>query len=280
MHICSDITAMAQVIRDWRQQRQSIGFVPTMGNLHAGHVSLMQMARQQCDKVIVSIYVNPMQFNDKDDFAHYPRTMQDDQARLRQARVDALFIPTDAMMYPHGEAHNSYVDVPGLTDEFEGAHRPGHFRGVTTIVNKLFNITQPDKAFFGEKDYQQLLVIQKMVQDLNMGIEIIPVATMREADGLAMSSRNQRLSPQQREQATSIYKVLTETREKLQAGTATIEQLEQQAVAALTGENMTPDYVAIREAIALRSVINPVDDMVILAAVQLANIRLIDNIRL
>jgi len=158
-------------VRGWRRHAERIGFVPTMGNLHAGHLRLVEVARQHCDKVVVSIFVNPMQFGAGEDYARYPRTLEEDKAQLEQLKADVLFVPDDQSMYPQGHLQTTFIDVPGLSTGLEGTQRPGHFRGVATIVNKLFNIVQPDVAVFGEKDFQQLLVIRRMVRDLDMPIE-------------------------------------------------------------------------------------------------------------
>lgn len=266
-------------VRAWRRHAERIGFVPTMGNLHAGHLRLVEVAKQHCDKVVVSIYVNPLQFGAGEDYLRYPRTLEEDRALLEKLKVDVLFVPDDQSMYPHGHQQTTSVEVPGLCTGLEGAHRPGHFRGVATVVNKLFNIVQPDVAVFGEKDFQQLLVIRRMVQDLDMPIEILGEATMREADGLAMSSRNQYLSKLERQQAPGLYETLQYVRERLLHNGVDHTDLEQDAIMRLEKKGFIPDYVAIRHCESLQEPKSPTDPLVILAAVRLGSTRLIDNLR-
>lgn len=266
-------------VRGWRRHAERIGFVPTMGNLHAGHLRLIEVAKQHCDKVVVSIYVNPMQFGAGEDYTRYPRTLDEDTAKLAELDVDVVFSPDDQSMYPHGHQHTTYIDVPGITNSLEGAQRPGHFRGVSTIVNKLFNIVQPDVAVFGEKDFQQLLVIRRMVRDLDMPIEILGEATVREADGLALSSRNQYLTSTERQQAPGLYQTLQHVRERLQRNGVDHTDLEQDAILHLEKKGFVPDYVAIRHSETLLEPKFPTDPLVILAAVRLGTTRLIDNLR-
>jgi pantoate--beta-alanine ligase len=266
-------------VRDWHRHAERVGFVPTMGNLHAGHLRLVDVAKQHCDKVVVSIYVNPMQFGVGEDYARYPRTLEDDKAQLAQRHVDVVFIPDDHGMYPHGHQHITSIDVPGLTTGLEGTQRPSHFRGVATIVNKLFNMVQPDVAVFGEKDFQQLLVVRRMVRDLDMPIEILGEATVREADGLAMSSRNQYLSKQERQQAPALYETLQYLRERLLRNGVDHNDLEQDAVMRLEKKGFVPDYVAIRHSETLQEPKSPTDPLVILVAARLGATRLIDNLR-
>lgn len=267
------------VVRGWHQQAERIGFVPTMGNLHEGHLRLVDVAREHCDRVVVSLFVNPMQFGVGEDFARYPRTLDSDQAKLVERQVDMVFVPDDQTMYPHGHQQTSYIDVPGLSTGLEGAQRPGHFRGVATVVNKLFNIVQPDVAVFGEKDYQQLLVIRRMVRDLDMPIEILGEATVREPDGLALSSRNQYLTQQQRQDAPGLYETLQYVRERLLRGGVDFTDLEQDAIMRLEKQGFVPDYVAIRQSDTLLEPKNHTDQIVILAAARLGATRLIDNLR-
>lgn len=266
-------------VRGWRHHAERIGFVPTMGNLHAGHLRLVDVAKQHCDKVVVSIYVNPLQFGAGEDYACYPRTLEDDKAQLAERQVDVVYVPDDQSMYPHGHQQTTYIDVPGLTNSLEGAQRPGHFRGVTTIVNKLFNIVQPDVAVFGEKDFQQLQVIRQMVRDLDMPIEILGEATVREADGLALSSRNQYLSTQERRIAPGLYETLQYVRDRLLHNGVDHTDLEQDAIMRLEKVGFVPDYVAIRQCETLQEPKTPTDELVILAAVRLGSTRLIDNLR-
>ncbi len=198
MQVIAEIAPLREQILQWRREGQRIAFVPTMGHLHDGHLTLVRRARENADVVVVSIFVNPMQFDKADDLAAYPRTLDEDLSKLNGEGVEVVFTPSADVMYPNGMDQHSYVDVPGLSGVMEGASRPGHFRGVATVVSKLFNMVQPDVACFGEKDFQQLAVINKMVADLCLPIEIIPVATVREMDGLAMSSRNTRLTVDER----------------------------------------------------------------------------------
>jgi len=266
-------------VRGWRHHAERIGFVPTMGNLHAGHLRLVDVARQHCDKVVVSIYVNPMQFGAGEDFTRYPRTLEADQDQLADRQVDMLYVPDDPSMYPYGHQNTSYIEVPGLSTGLEGAQRPGHFCGVATIVNKLFNIVQPDVAVFGEKDFQQLQVIRRMVRDLDMPIEILGEATVREADGLALSSRNQYLSTEERRIAPGLYETLQYVRDRLLHNGVDTTDLEQDAIMRLEKKGFVPDYVAIRQSETLLEPKTPTDLLVILAAVRLGSTRLIDNLR-
>ena len=271
---------VSALVRQWQRDGERIGFVPTMGNLHEGHLRLVKTARQSTDRVVVSIYVNPMQFGPQEDFTNYPRTLEKDLQKLESLKVDLVFNPSDETMYPEGSAKCSYVEVPAqLTEGLEGAHRQHHFRGVATIVSKLFNIVTPDVAVFGEKDFQQLLVIQQMVRDLNFPIEIIGAPTIREGDGLALSSRNQYLSKQERAIASKLYETLSETRERILMQNMDLTDLEQAAIMQLEQHGFSPDYVAIRDVETLAEADNPTLSLVILAAARLGQTRLIDNLR-
>jgi len=271
---------VSALVRQWQRDGERIGFVPTMGNLHEGHLRLVKTARQSTDRVVVSIYVNPMQFGPQEDFANYPRTLEKDLQKLESLKVDLVFNPSDETMYPEGSAKCSYVEVPAqLTEGLEGAHRQHHFRGVATVVSKLFNIVTPDVAVFGEKDFQQLLVIQQMARDLNFPIEIIGAPTIREGDGLALSSRNQYLSKQERAIAPKLYETLSETRERILMQNMDLTDLEQAAIMQLEQHGFSPDYVAIRDVETLAETDNPTDSLVILAAARLGQTRLIDNLR-
>jgi len=272
-----DVTPQVQ---QWQRAGERIGFVPTMGNLHHGHLQLIKRAQQVTDKVVVSIYVNPMQFGVNEDFDNYPRTLEKDTQKLENLNVDMVFTPSDDSMYPEGVENCSYVDVPGwLCQQLEGAHRPNHFRGVATVVTKLFNIVRPDVAVFGEKDFQQLMVIQQMVRDLNMPIEIIPEPTIREGDGLAMSSRNQYLTKTERQKAARLYAALNETRERILLQNMALSELEQATIMQLEQVGFNPDYVAIRRTDNLQEPDTSTDSLVILAAARLGKTRLIDNLR-
>jgi pantoate--beta-alanine ligase len=261
-----------------RAQGVRSAFVPTMGNLHAGHLELVRQARQLADHVIVSIFVNPAQFGPQEDYQNYPHTPERDRDTLLEAGADLLFLPDVAEIYPQGPDRTTIVEVPGLNRILEGEHRPTHFNGVTTVVAKLFNLVQADVAVFGEKDYQQLLLIRRMVADLCMPIVIAAVATVREADGLAMSSRNGYLSPAERAMAPRLYAVLTQVKARVEAGGEEVAAIEQAALAELTAAGFQPDYVSVRRQSDLAPP-GPGDTaMIALAAARLGPARLIDNI--
>jgi len=278
MQISQTIHSLSDVTRKWREQGLVVGFVPTMGNLHAGHISLVEQAKSRCDRVVVSIFVNPLQFNEASDFNAYPKTLEADQQKLIGAEVDLLFLPDTDLIYPQGQAGLTKVVVPEITEELEGAHRPGHFVGVSTVVNKLFNLVQPQQAFFGEKDFQQLLLVQKMVQDLNMAVEIIAVPTRRETDGLAMSSRNARLSEEQRMIAPKLHQVLLQAKQQVLDRSASIEEIELRAMHELENAGFAPEYVSVRSTENLQPVAQDVVSRIILAAARLGDVRLIDNL--
>ncbi len=280
MIVVSSVSALRAEIAYRRAKRETIAFVPTMGNLHAGHVRLMHEARKHAHVVVASIYVNPLQFGPNEDYERYPRTPQQDRAALSQAGVDILFVPSDADMYPRGQDAQTRVEVPGLGEILCGAFRPGHFRGVTTVVNRLFNLVAPDVAVFGKKDYQQLLLIRLMVADLGMPIEVIGVETVREPDGLALSSRNQYLSAEERARAPALYGALCTLRDRLQTPTAPIPALERQAVETLKGGGFRVDYVSVRRQENLGVAGTGDRALVILGAAWLGGTRLIDNVEL
>jgi len=257
--------------------RGRIAFVPTMGNLHAGHLRLVQEARRRAESVVVSIYVNPLQFGPQEDFAAYPRTPAEDRARLAEAGVDLLFAPGDTAMYPRGRERHTQVEVPHVSDILCGAFRPGHFRGVATVVARLFQLVSPDIAVFGKKDYQQLLIIKLMTADLGMPIEIVGVDTVREADGLALSSRNSYLSPEERRLAPLLYQSLQRVRERTQGGTP-FAAAEEQARAELEAAGFRVDYVSVRRAEDLEPPTRDDRALVVLAAARLGRTRLIDNL--
>lgn len=265
-------------VQRWRELHQKIAFVPTMGNLHAGHIALVKRAHELAQRVVVSIFVNPLQFGPGEDFAHYPRTLDADKLQLAIAGVDLLFVPDVETMYPQGSAQTTRVAVPGLSGILEGEHRPGHFEGVATVVCKLFNCVQPDVTVFGEKDYQQLQVIRRMVRDLCMPMEIAGVPTIREPDRLAMSSRNQYLTRAEREIAPVLYHRLRETADALQDGANDFAALERAAAAQLGEAGFRPDYVAVREAGTLDTPTDATRRLVVLGAAWLGKARLIDNI--
>jgi pantoate--beta-alanine ligase len=262
----------------WRGAGERIALVPTMGNLHAGHLTLVAEARARAPRVVASVFVNPMQFGPAEDLAAYPRTLARDRDLLEAAGCDLLFAPGVATLYPRGTEAQTRVEVPGLSDVLCGRSRPGHFRGVATVVCKLFNMVQPDVALFGEKDFQQLLVIRRMVEDLSMPVEIVGVPTVREPDGLAMSSRNGYLSEAERAQAPALRRVLTTARRALLDGVS-VASVEQDAVAALREAGLAPDYVQVCTADDLRPAGETDRDLVVLAAAYLGRARLIDNLR-
>lgn len=262
----------------WRKNGEGIALVPTMGNLHAGHLSLVEEARQRAKRVVVSIFVNPLQFGPHEDYARYPRTPEEDRRKLLEFGVDALFSPTVEEMYPRGLERSAFVEVPTLSEILCGASRPAHFRGVATVVAKLFNLVQPDVAVFGEKDYQQLLLVKRMVADLNFPVEIIGAPTVREPDGLAMSSRNQYLSHEERLRAPWLYRALCEARAAILAGERDFKALSERQMRKLQQVGFKLDYFAIRRADDLATA-DPNDrPLRILAAAWLGKTRLIDNL--
>ena len=279
MLVTEQIDALRAVIRDHRQQGKRIAFVPTMGNLHNGHLTLVREARQHADIVIVSIFVNPMQFDRAEDLANYPRTLSEDCALLEQEGVTAVFTPTPAIMYPQGLETQTFVEVPGISYRLEGAMRPGHFRGVSTVVTKLFNIVQPDVACFGQKDYQQLALIRKMVRDMAMPIEIIGVPTVRADDGLALSSRNGYLTSEERVIAPTLAKVMAWIGEALPARTHDLPALITEASEKLNEKGFRTDAIDIVDADSLLPLSENSASAVILMAAWLGNkARLIDNL--
>ena len=279
MLVTEQIDALRAVIRDHRQQGKRIAFVPTMGNLHNGHLTLVREARQHADIAIVSIFVNPMQFDRAEDLANYPRTLSEDCALLEQEGVTAVFTPTPAIMYPQGLETQTFVEVPGISYLLEGAMRPGHFRGVSTVVTKLFNIVQPDVACFGQKDYQQLALIRKMVRDMAMPIEIIGVPTVRADDGLALSSRNGYLTSEERVIAPTLAKVMAWIGEALPARTHDLPTLITEASEKLNEKGFRTDAIDIVDADSLLPLSENSASAVILMAAWLGNkARLIDNL--
>lgn len=277
MLIIETLPMLRREIRRWRQDGKRIALVPTMGNLHDGHMTLVDEAREQADIVVVSIFVNPMQFERPDDLARYPRTLQEDCEKLNRRKVDLVFSPAPADVYPKGLSEQTFVDVPGLSSLLEGASRPGHFRGVSTIVSKLFNLVQPDMAFFGEKDYQQLALIRKMVADMGYDISIIGVPTVRAKDGLALSSRNGYLTAEERKLAPVLSKVMNSMAERLSNGERHVDEIVADANAALAVKGLQPDGVAICDADTLLPLNVDSQRAVILMAAWLGKARLIDN---
>ncbi|MFC0141620.1 pantoate--beta-alanine ligase [Erwinia mallotivora] len=277
MLIIETLPMLRREIRRWRQDGKRIALVPTMGNLHDGHMTLVDVAREQADIVIVSIFVNPMQFDRADDLASYPRTLQQDCEKLNRRKVDLVFAPVPADIYPAGLSEQTFVDVPALSTLLEGASRPGHFRGVSTIVSKLFNLVQPDLACFGEKDYQQLALIRRMVADMGYDIEITGVPTVRARDGLALSSRNGYLSADERKIAPELSKVMNSLADQLSNGERHIEQMLSDAEAALAIKGLRADGLAICDADTLQPLTVDSQRAVILMAAWLGRARLIDN---
>ncbi|MGS06979.1 pantoate--beta-alanine ligase [Escherichia coli] len=277
MLIIETLPLLRQQIRRLRMEGKRVALVPTMGNLHDGHMKLVDEAKARADVVVVSIFVNPMQFDRPEDLARYPRTLQEDCEKLNKRKVDLVFAPSVKEIYPNGTETHTYVDVPGLSTMLEGASRPGHFRGVSTIVSKLFNLLQPDIACFGEKDFQQLALIRKMVADMGFDIEIVGVPIMRAKDGLALSSRNGYLTAEQRKIAPGLYKVLSSIADKLQAGERDLDEIITIAGQELNEKGFRADDIQIRDADTLLEVSETSKRAVILVAAWLGDARLIDN---
>lgn len=270
------LDALRTRVDGWKREGLRVGFVPTMGNLHAGHHSLVRLARKHVDRVVASVFVNPTQFGPDEDFDRYPRTPEDDAAGLQAAGCDVVWMPSVQTMYPFGADNAVRMRVPGVTDVLEGERRPGHFDGVATVVSRLFNQVQPDVAAFGRKDYQQLAVIRYLVRDLAFPIQLLAGDTVREADGLAMSSRNRYLSEAEREQATQIHRSLLAMRDSLLAGEQAA-QVEATAMQRLEAAGFAVEYAVLRTP----ELAQPSDDggaRVLLIAARLGNTRLIDNL--
>jgi pantoate--beta-alanine ligase len=272
------VAGLREQIARLREARKRIALVPTMGNLHAGHVRLMQEARQRAQAVVASVYVNPLQFGQNEDFDSYPRTPSHDKIALLSAGVDVLFKPSESEMSPRGKAVQTFVEVPGLSDDLCGAFRPGHFRGVTTAVNRLFNLVTPDVAVFGKKDYQQWLLIRLMTTDLGLPVEIVGVDTVREADGLALSSRNNYLSAEERKIAPRLYEALVRLRDRVQREGMHLAAAEENAVIDLQADGFRPDYVKVCRQSDLQLPAAEDRRLVVLAAAWLGRTRLIDNV--
>jgi len=278
MIVVSSREELEENLADWRGQDEHVALVPTMGNLHAGHLSLVDLAREHAERVIVSVFVNPAQFGEDEDFETYPRTLERDTRRLRTVSADLIFAPSEEIMYPFGLDDATVVSVPRLTDNFCGASRPGHFDGVTSVVARLFGLVRPDVAVFGQKDYQQQLVIRHMALDLSLPIAIITAETVREDDGLAMSSRNQYLNDAERKTAPLLFEVLSSVGAKLQDGKRNFDKMERLAHEQLANAGFKLDYLSIRRAQNLEKPNRDCDELVVLAAVHLGNARLIDNV--
>jgi pantoate--beta-alanine ligase len=276
MDVCKDIDCVRAFIKSIKQQFKTIGFVPTMGYLHEGHMSLVKASKNMCDITVVSIFVNPKQFGPKEDYSKYPRNLERDLKLLEEAKIDMVFIPDVDTIYPEG--FSTTINIGPLADILEGTFRPGHFDGVCTVVTKLFNIVKPDKAFFGEKDYQQLKIIQKLVKDLNLDIEIVPIPTKREEDGLAMSSRNAYLNQEERRRASSIYRFLLKAKEAFEKGIKDTDKIIEYAKAVLDVDVI--DYIKIVDKETLEEKTTPSKYDRILIAVRIGSTRLIDNVEI
>lgn len=268
-----------QELRAWRKNAGTVAFVPTMGNLHEGHLALVREAKKRADNVVVSIFINRLQFGQGEDFDKYPRTLQQDADKLAAEGVAVVFAPDEKELYPNVEQRYN-VEPPHLQNELCGKFRPGHFRGVATVVSKLFNIVLPDVACFGKKDYQQLAVIKGLTEDLNFDVEIVPVDTGRAEDGLALSSRNQYLSAAERAEAPRLYRELKAVAESLAQGGLDYAGLEKRAAQSLTEHGWTVDYVEIRHADTLEVARTGDRRLVVLAAARLGATRLIDNVEI
>lgn len=277
MQTFADISALREQIKQYKREGRRVAFVPTMGNLHEGHLTLVRKAREEGNVVVVSIFVNPMQFDRADDLNNYPRTLDEDLSKLNAEAVDLVFTPTPEIMYPQGLEKQTFVEVPGLSHMLEGASRPGHFRGVATIVAKLFNIVQPNVACFGEKDFQQLAVIRQMVSDLCMDIEIVGVPTVREMDGLAMSSRNGLLTLDERQRAPVLARTMRWISSALRGGRDDYASIIEDASDQLRAAGLQPDELFIRDAKTLKLISNETTQTVILVSAFLGKVRLIDN---
>lgn len=277
MQTFADVSALREQIKQYKRDGRQVAFVPTMGNLHEGHLTLVRKARELADVVVVSIFVNPMQFERADDLNNYPRTLDDDLSKLNSEGVELVFTPTAETIYPNGLDKQTFVEVPGLSQMLEGASRPGHFRGVATVVNKLFNIVQPNIACFGEKDYQQLAVIRQMVQDLCLDIEIVGVATVREMDGLAMSSRNNLLTIDERQRAPVLARTMRWISSAIRGGRDDYPSIIEDAIDQLRAADIEPDNLFIRDAQTLLPISTESKQAVILMAAFLGKVRLIDN---
>ncbi|CAH6781582.1 pantothenate synthetase [Vibrio chagasii] len=277
MQTFAEIAALREQIKQFKRDGRTVAFVPTMGNLHEGHLTLVKKARELADIVVVSIFVNPMQFDRADDLNNYPRTLEADLSKLTGEGVELVFTPTPEVMYPDGLDKQTFVEVPGLSHMLEGASRPGHFRGVATIVTKLFNIVQPDFACFGEKDFQQLAVIRQMTTDLALDIEIVGVATVREMDGLAMSSRNSNLTIDERQRAPVLARTMRWISSAIRGGRDDYASVIEDATDQLRAADLQPDEIFICDAKTLQAITSESTQAVILMSAFLGKTRLIDN---
>lgn len=278
--IVRTVSSLRNAIASLRSEGKSIAFVPTMGNLHRGHLQLMEQALGGADVCVASIYVNPMQFNDEADLTAYPRTPEEDLEKLRQFGVQLVFMPDTGTMYPRGFEVQTFVEVPGLSEILEGEYRPGHFRGVATVVNRLFNLVQPDMAVFGKKDYQQLLLIRRMVDDLAIPVKILSGETERESDGLALSSRNARLTPDQRRLAPGLYRALNSIKSALEINSGSAQKCIEAAKDECRHSGFEVEYLTLRRREDLLPPGKSDTELVALAAAFLGGVRLIDNLEI
>ncbi|MGR5388101.1 pantoate--beta-alanine ligase [Vibrio crassostreae] len=277
MQTFAEIAALREQIKQFKRDGRTVAFVPTMGNLHEGHLTLVKKARELADIVVVSIFVNPMQFDRADDLNNYPRTLEADLSRLTGEGVELVFTPTPDVMYPEGLDKQTFVEVPGISHMLEGASRPGHFRGVATIVTKLFNIVQPDFACFGKKDFQQLAVIRQMTTDLALDIKVVGVATVREMDGLAMSSRNSNLTIDERQRAPVLARTMRWISSAIRGGRDDYASVIEDATDQLRAADLEPDEIFICDAKTLQAITPESTQAVILMSAFLGKTRLIDN---
>ena len=278
MKTIRDIKALREAVKSFRHDGDTVALVPTMGGLHQGHMGLVRLAGEYAERIVTSVFVNPSQFGPREDFENYPRTFDTDRRRLSRAGVDIMFAPTHEDVYPFGLENMTSVTVPGMAKILCGAQRPGHFDGVTSVVNRLFNTVGPDVAVFGQKDYQQLAIIRRMVADLHMPIKILASPTFRDKSGLALSSRNRYLTDAEREQAGELYAVICDCRDRYTAGVRDLDALEKVGFARLAAAGFKPEYLTVRKSGDLSL---PDDDsqfLVVLAAAQLGEARLIDNV--
>lgn len=278
MRVTDSKADLLDQLREWRQDDEHVAIVPTMGNLHVGHIKLIDIAREHAERVVVTVFVNPSQFGEGEDFKEYPRTLERDTRRLRKVSADLLFTPDVTTVYPFGVDNATLVSVPGITENFCGAFRPGHFDGVTSVVARLFSMVQPDVAVFGQKDYQQQLVIRRMVEDLSLPVNIVTAPTVRDDDGLALSSRNAYLTDHECALAPVLYQTLQSVGGELHSGRHDFAALEAQAIAELAAAGFETEYVAIRRALDLGEPDADCDELVVLAAAHLGKTRLIDNV--
>lgn len=278
MEVITDKDGLRDRLQDWRHDGDHIAIVPTMGNLHDGHLSLIEIAREHAERVVVTLFVNPTQFGDGEDFEGYPRTLEVDKRKVKRAKADLLFVPDIETMYPFGTDSAVSVTLPVLTSELCGEARPGHFDGVTSVVTRLLGLIQPDIAVFGEKDYQQLAIIKRLVADMSLPVRIIAGPTRREEDGLAMSSRNQYLDAGERAVAPLLYKTLRDIAKALEDGAHDYAELEQNAMHSLAETGFQPEYISIRRAETLEVPDRDTDELVVLGAARLGSARLIDNV--